>query len=370
MFFKDVLMTTNLFSFSGNDEYRQWLTELKQRIRQKQMKAALAVNQQLIELYTEVGKMIVEKQEASKWGSGLLNQLAKDLKNEFPDMGGFSRSNIYAVRQFYLFYFQGDTIVQQAAGQLNSEKIRQLVGQIPWGHHLLILQKIKALDEALFYLRYTIENNASRNVLAMQIDSGLYQRKGQTLNNFEQTLGLPQADLATQLLKDPYNFDFLTLEKNVQEKEIEKSLTENITRFLLELGKGFAYIGRQHPLQVGETEYRLDLLFYHVNLHCYVVVELKAGEFMPEYIGKLNFYLNAVDDLLKTERDMPSIGILLCRSKNKLEVEYALRGIQKPIGVSEYRFSELPLEIQKEMPTVEELESELMEKNQKEDEDE
>jgi predicted nuclease of restriction endonuclease-like (RecB) superfamily len=353
-----------------NNEYKQWLIDLKSRIRNSQIKAAISVNSELISLYWDLGRMIVEKQEHSKWGSKLIEQLAKDLKAEFPDMSSFSKRNLFFARQFYLFYSNPE-IVKQVVSLLENQKIQgvvskcekrlinSLVLQIPWGHHILILQKTKDSEEAIFYIRETITNNWSRNILGIQIESGLYRRQGKAVSNFSLTLPKPQSDLATQILKDPYIFDFLTLEKNVQELEFEKQLISNITQFLLELGKGFAYMGRQYPLQIGNKECFLNLLFYHVKLRCYVVVELKMGEFEPEYIGKLNYYLSAVDDTLKSEHDQPSVGILLCKTKDKLDVEYALRNLNTPIGVSEFRFNELPADIQLQMPTVEELENEL-----------
>jgi predicted nuclease of restriction endonuclease-like (RecB) superfamily len=249
--------------------------------------------------------------------------------------------------------------MEQPVPQIAEEKTRQFFSQIPWGHHVVILKKVKKLNEAIFYIRETITNNWSRAVLQIQIESNLFARQGKAVTNFAVTLPKPQSDLAIQLLKDPYNFNFLTLEKDVQELELERQLVKNITRFLLELGKGFAYLGRQYILQVGTKEYRLDLLFYHVRLRCYVVIELKTTEFEPEFVGKLNFYLSAIDELVKEPADAPTIGMLLCKTKDNLNVEFALRDINKPIGVSEFTFKELPQQIQNAMPTVEELEREL-----------
>jgi predicted nuclease of restriction endonuclease-like (RecB) superfamily len=231
---------------------------------------------------------------------------------------------------------------------------------VPWGHHVLLLEKVKSVDEAIFYLNQTIENNWSRAILTLQIEQNLYIRQGKAITNFEQTLPEKQALMAGQILKDPYNFGFLTLEAKVQELDIERQLTEHITKFLLELGKGFAFIGRQYPLQVGDKDYRLDLLFYHIRLRCFVVVDLKVVEFEPEFAGKMNFYLSVVDDQMKTADDEPSIGIILCKNKNKLEVEYALQGMNKPIGVSEFTVSQaLPAELKSTLPTIEEFENEL-----------
>ncbi len=333
--------------FKIDKTYTDWLTTLKSKIASAQLKAAVSVNTELILLYWEIGKMIATKQQNSHWGDGLIPQVARDLKAAFPDVTGFSRSNLYAAKQFYLFY------------ESETEFVHQLAGQIPWQHHVLILQKNKSMKQALFYIRETIQNNWSRNILAIQMETKLHERQGAAITNFEQTLSKPQSDLARETLKDPYIFDFLTLENNVQELELERQLVANITHFLLELGKGFAFIGRQYELTIGTKDYRIGLLFYHTKLHAYIVLELKMGEFKPEYVGKLNFYLSAIDDLLKTEQDQATIGILLCKNKDKIEVEYALRDINKPIGVSEFRFNELPDNIKSVMPTVAELENEL-----------
>jgi predicted nuclease of restriction endonuclease-like (RecB) superfamily len=365
--------------------YKNWITSVKDKIRSVQIKAALSVNEQMIMLYWEIGKSIVEAQAAQQWGAKVIEQMAKDLKLELPEVSGFSQSNLYVMRRFYLFYkdlklvhhagpkpqvldFEGDGVLQQAAVKLNNELVQQPAGliteqsilcRIPWWHHQVILTKCKSEMEAIFYIQQTIQNNWSRNVLEIQISSGLINRLGAAQNNFELTLPKPQSDLAKETLKDPYVFDFLTLEANVQELELEKLLTENITKFLLELGKGFAFVGRQYPLQIGSKERKIDLLFYHLKMHCYVVIDLKMGEFEPEFAGKMNFYLSAVDDLLKSDIDQPSIGIILCKSKESVDVEYALRDIHKPLGISEFTFNELPENIQKNMPTVQELENEL-----------
>ena len=348
-----------------NTEYKKWLGELKAKIRNSQIKAALKVNSELISLYWEIGKMIVEKQEKAKWGSGFIKQLAKDLKAEFPNITGFSERNLYSMRQFYLFYYQYVVDLNQLGAELenksvSAKKILQVGSfekllSIPWRHHVLILQKVKNIDEALFYIEKTIENSWSRAVLEYQIETNLYKRKGKAITNFENTLPKPESDLAQQILKDPYNFDFLTLSEKVKEKELENKLTENLTHFLLELGNGFAYMGRQYPLKVGSKEFRTDLLFYHTKLHAYVIIELKTEEFKPEFIGKLNFYITAVNELLKTENDNPTIGMLLCKDKDNLVVDYALRDVNKPIGVSQYTYKELPEEIKQVIPSEEQL---------------
>jgi predicted nuclease of restriction endonuclease-like (RecB) superfamily len=335
--------------------YIDWIQSLKQKIQSAQIKASIAVNDALIILYWEIGKSIVEKQNEYSWGSKVVEQVAKDLKRELPNTNGFSRTNLFAMRKFYLFYKDAE-LVHQLGGQLTSTS---LLCNIPWRHHVAILEKCNTIKEAKFYIEQIIYNNWSRNVLEIQIENKLIDRLGNAQNNFELTLPKPQSDLARETLKDPYKFDFLTLEADVQELQLEQSLTENITQFLLELGKGFAFIGRQYAIQVGNKERKLDLLFYHTKMHCYMVIDLKMGEFEPEFAGKMNYYLSAVDQLLKTEHDNPSIGIILCKSKDGLEVEYALQDLNKPMGISEFTFNELPKNIQNNMPTVEELENEL-----------
>ena len=353
-----------------DNDYSNWLVSIKERIRSAQLKAATSVNKEMIMLYWDIGKSIVEKQEEHKWGAGIVDNIAKDLKNEFSDVNGFSRKNLFAMRKFYLFYKDCKKgIVHHAGGQIDDfQIIHQLGGQlqpnsilcsIPWRHQVAILSKCKTFDEALFYMQQTIQNNWSRNVLEIQLESALIERSGKALNNFKLTLPKPMSDLAIETLKDPYKFDFITLEKNVQELELERQLTDNITKFLLELGKGFAFVGRQYPLIIGNKQRKLDLLFYHTKMHCYVVIDLKTGEFEPEFAGKMNFYLSAVDDLLKDENDNPSIGIIMCKNKNAVDVEYALRDINKPLGISEFTFNELPETIKSNMPTVSELENEL-----------
>ena len=346
-------------------KYQDFIIEIKNQILQSQSKAALAVNKELILLYWNIGKMIFENQSLLEGRNNFIEQLSKDIKSEFPLISGFSRSNLFNIRKFYNFY---STIsVQQPVGMKELNPIQQVDGLndlhlIPWGHHVVILEKTNTIEEAKFYIDETIKNNWSRAILLIQLKQNLFERQGKSINNFDKTLQKNQAQLANQILKDPYNFDFLTLESKVHELEIEKQLTTNITKFLLELGKGFAFIGRQYSIEVGEKSYAIDLLFYHIILRCYVVIELKTVEFEPEFAGKLNFYLSAVDGLLKSENDNPSIGILLCNGKNGIEVEYSLKDINKPIGVSEYTFIEkLPEIYEKNIPTVNEFEKLLKE---------
>lgn len=364
--------------------YKDWLIELKRTIRSTQIKASLAVNATVIQFYWDLGKMIAEKQTA--YGTRFLEQLSNDLKAEFPTMEGLSRRNLSNMVIFYRFYSKvkqpvaqlkelgENAIWQQAVAKLENgkqatDKIsqqavdlnwQQLVAQIPWGHNILIFSKSADVLEAQFYIQKTIENGWSRAVLTQQIESGLYKRQGKAITNFKNTLPESSSDLAHQLMKDPYQFDFLALTDNYKERELENALVENITKFLLELGSGFAYVGKQVPLLVGDTEYRIDLLFYHLKLRAYVVVELKAADFEPEFAGKLSFYLSAANDLLRHPSDNPTIGLLICKNKNNIIVEYALKNINQPIGVSEYQLTRLfPKEFKSSLPTIEEIENEL-----------
>jgi predicted nuclease of restriction endonuclease-like (RecB) superfamily len=351
-----------------NDDYTDFIRDIKHRVQSAQIKAAVSVNRELLVLYWELAEKIVEKQKNSQWGSGLLTQISKDLQNEFPDMKGFSLSNLKYIRQWYLFWADGNAIGQQAVAQIEKsqqavgqlEKPKQLVSQIPWGHNLLIVSKSKTHEEALFYIHKTIENNWSRAVLTHQIEGNLFGRAGKAQTNFSASLPAPQSDLARQTLKDPYLFDFLTIRDKHDERELENALVGQVTQFLLELGAGFSFIGRQYKVTVDDEDFYIDLLFYHVKLHCYVVVELKAVAFKPEFAGKLNFYVSAVDGILKTEKDNPTVGMLICKSKKKTVVEYSLKDMNKPIGVSEYQITHaLPDELKSSLPTIEEIEAEL-----------
>jgi predicted nuclease of restriction endonuclease-like (RecB) superfamily len=331
-------------SLFSDSQYADFLNGLKQRIRTAQVKAALAVNRELVLLYWQIGREIIERQQEQGWGTKVIDRLAKDLKQEFPDIKGFSRSNLKYMRAF-------------AEAYPNAEISQQLAGQIPWFHNCVLLDKVKDPQERLWYIQQTVENGWSRNVLVMQIESQLYQRQVGAITNFKQTLPAPQSDLAQQLIKDPYNFDFLSLGKDAQERELEKGLVDHIRNFLLELGLGFSFLGSQYPIEVDGKEYRIDLLFFHIHLRCFVVIDLKMGEFIPEYSGKMNFYVSAVDDFLKHPSDSPTIGIILCKSKTKTTVEYALRGSLQPIGVSTYQLqSQLPDNLRDSLPTAEQLE--------------
>ncbi len=286
-----------------------------------------------------------------KWGAGIVEVLSKDLKKLFPNQKGFSRTNLFYMKKWYEFY---------TTNEMELEKVQQLVGQIPWGQNVVIVSKSKSIEEVLFYLNKTVENGWSRTVLTHQIELDLYQRQGRAITNFEQTLMKPNSELATETLKDPYKFDFLMLEEKALERDIEEQLVKNIISFLLELGNGFSFVGRQVHLEVDGQDFYIDLLFYHIRLKCYVVVELKAVEFKAEYAGKMNLYLSAVDDLIKTENENPTIGLLLCKSKSKIVAEYALRGTTQPIGIAEYELSRaIPDDLKPNLPTVESIEEEL-----------
>jgi len=342
---------TTTQALSQNSEYRAWLATLKQTVQQTQLKAAVQVNTTLLTFYWQLGEEIVQRQAQARWGDGFLKQLSSDLMAEFPDIKGFSKRNLELIRQWHLFWATTPAIAKQAVAQLV---------QIPWGHNLKIISKCQHSSEALYYVQKTRQHGWSRAVLTHQLESGLWQREGQAQNNFDSTLPAAQSDLARQTLKDPYVFDFLTLTQSYNEKELEQGLTDHITQFLLELGTGFAYLGKQVKLPVGQREFYLDLLFYHTQLHCYVVIELKTGSFEPEHAGKLNFYIKAVDEQLRTDGDAPTIGILLCKNKDKLVAEYALSDMQKPMGVSEYQLTQsLPENLQSTLPSIEDIEQEL-----------
>lgn len=329
--------------------YRNWLESIKRKIKAAQIKAAVSVSSQMLEMYWQLAEEIVLKQKTANWGEAVLEQLSIDLKLSFPAIKGFSRRNLYAIRQWYLFY------------RAKHEFVPQAVAQIPWGHNRLIISKVKNVEEALFYCKATLESGWNRDHLALAIKHKYFETKGKSISNFNHTLPEVQSELAQETLKNPYNFDFLGLEDDALEREIENAMMEHITKFLLELGKGFAFVGRQYQLVVSENEYYIDLLFYHLQLRCFVVVELKAGKFKPEYAGKLNFYLSAIDSQLKHPSDHASIGLILCKDKDKIEAEYALRDIQKPIGISEYILTHhLPENFKSQLPTVEQLENQLI----------
>jgi len=376
--------------------YAQLLEDLKARIRQAQVRAAVAANRELLALYWQIGKAIVQRQRVEGWGKAVIDRLAADIQSAFPGIKGFSPSNIWRMRAFYLTWKeQGkisaqrvpksehdflpspapkskkkflapavreslDSNLAQPARELEERNLPPLVAEITWAHNVILMERVKDLEERLWYAQQTLANGWSRNILALQIETGLYHRQGKAVTNFERTLPPAQSDLAQQTIKDPYVFDFLTLTKEATERDLERGLIEHIRKFLLELGVGFAYLGSQVPLTVGEDDFYLDLLFYHVRLRCYVIIELKEGEFKPEYAGKMNFYLSAVDDRMRHPDDQPSLGLILCRTKNRIIAEYALRDVRKPIGVADWKLVEtLPKNLRGSLPSIEELEAEL-----------
>jgi predicted nuclease of restriction endonuclease-like (RecB) superfamily len=316
--------------------YGAFLADLKERIRTAQLRASRAVNRELIRLYWHTGHDIVERQKTHRWGNAVLDRLGDDLQKAFPGLSGFSRTNLYRMRAFYLAYRDAPEIVPQAVGQMAAGGPPEALAAIPWGHNVVLVEQVKEPAARLWYARKAVESGWSRSVLVHWVESDLYGRQGKAQTNFERTLPAPQSDLARETLKDPYKFEFLTLAGEAEEKELEEGLLAHVRRFLIELGAGFAFVGQQVRLDVGGEDFYLDLLFYHLKLRCFVVVDLKTTAFRPEYAGKMNFYLSAVDDLMRHPDDKPSIGIILCKSKNKVVAEYALRDLAKPVGVSSY----------------------------------
>ena len=358
-------------TMASNSDFKSWVSQLKQDIRSAQIRAAIKVNTELLRLYWRMGADICEKQKSASWGDGWLKELSRELMAEFPDMKGFSHRNLKYIRQWYQFYNERITIGQQVVAQLEFTNVQQPVAQIsedvffsvPWGHHLYIISQCKDVDRAVFYLKQTVENGWSRAVLLNYLDTNLYERQGKAVNNFNRLLANPQSELAAQTLKDPYNFDFLTLDGKYRERELEQALTHNVTRFLLELGTGFAFVGSQIQLQVGEDTVYPDLLFYHLELRCYVVVELKVTKFKGEHLGQLGVYVSAVNHIKKKPTDNPTIGLLICKTKNNVMAQYALESTNQPIGISEYQLSRLmPENIQSQLPTIEDIEATLSDK--------
>lgn len=328
---------------AASSSYGILLRELQERIRGARLRAALAVNQELVTLYWSIGADILTRQRDEGWGTKVIDRLAEDLRRAFPEMTGLSARNLKYMRAF-------------AEAYPDLGFVQQVVARLPWGHNVRLLEAVKDPAERAWYARQAIENGWSRNVLAHQIASGLYGRQGKALTNFARTLPAERSELAQELVKDPYSFDFLSLGPDMLERDLERGLIEHLRALILELGKGFAFVGSQYHLEIGRQDYYLDLLFYHLRLRCFVVFELKMEEFKPEFAGKMNFYLSAVDDRLRHPDDGPSIGIILCQSRNEVVVEYALRDTSKPMGVARYRLSPaLPDELQRELPTVEEL---------------
>lgn len=330
-----------------NSEYLEFVEQLKIRVSESRYQAARSVNTELIKLYHHIGNEILKRQAKYGWGAKVIDKLSRDLHSAFPEMKGFSSRNLKYMRRF-------------AEEYKDLEFVQEVLAQLTWYHNITLLDKVANKQNRLFYVKQAIEYGWSRNMMVMQIELELHKRQGQAITNFQNKLPSPQSDLAHYTLKDPYVFDFLSVGNEAQEREVEKELTKHIEKFLIELGAGFAFVGRQYHLEVGEQDFYIDILFYHLKLRCFVIIELKNKDFKPEYAGKMNFYLSVVDDVLKHPNDNPSIGLILCKSKNNVLAEYALRDMSKPIGLAEYKITEnLPKEIKSELPTIEELEAEL-----------
>ena len=360
--------------------YSELLGEIKNRIRQAQVRASLSANSEMIFMYWDIGRMIHERQKEKGWGTGIIPRLAADLKNELPKIKGFSERNINRMLAFFREY-PAKSFLPQPVAKLNESKdiskkmpqpaaqlpdkdnftnLQQLVAKIPWGHNILLIEKVKDLSSRHWYIKQTICQGWSRATLAAMIKGKAYERQGTAVSNFETRLPSPQSELAKELFKDPYIFDFLTIEEPFHERELETGLVRHLEKFLLELGSGFAFVGRQYHLEVSERDFYIDLLFYHLKLRCFIVIELKKGDFKPEYAGKMNFYCSVVDDLIRNENDLPTIGLILCQTKDRILAEYTLRDIHKPIGISDYDLTrELPKNLRSSLPTVEEIEAEL-----------
>lgn len=363
--------------------YTDLLGQVKSRIRQAQTRAVFAANAELIRLYWDIGNLVLQRQKSKGWGASVIPRLSRDLRNDLPEVKGFSERNIgYMIRFAREYAFlqppaakllptAEESILQQPAAKLPpSERVSHPVAQppsldslvwlIPWGHHACLMEKVTDLPTRTWYMQATLQNGWSRNILLLMIDSQAHTRQGKAITNFPHQLPPPQSDLAVQALKDPYIFDFLTLEEPFHERELETQLLRHLEKFLIELGQGFAFVGRQYHVTVGEDDFYLDLLFYHLHLRSFVVIDLKKGAFKAEYAGKMNFYLNVVDDKLRHPADSPSIGLILCQNRNRVVAEYALRGMKKPIGISEYELTRaLPTELQSSLPTIEQIEAEL-----------
>ena len=353
--------------------YASLLTNIKTRVRAAQLRAAVTVNRELIRLYWDIGKVIVTAQQTKGYGKQVVERLAGDLQREFPGMAGLSSLNLWRMRAFYTAYRNQSVILSQAVTESPRQKLSQAVTEsvdqppeplasLPWGHNLVLLHKLESDADRLWYAHKAVQHGWSRTVLTHHIEAQLHKREGKAVTNFKQTLPPPQSDLAEQTLKDPYNFDFLTLGSDAHERDLEQGLLDHIQKFLLELGVGFAFVGRQYHLEVSGQDYYLDLLFYHLRLRCYVVIDLKMKAFEPEFAGKMNFYLSAIDDQLRHADDQPSIGLLLCKERDHLTVEYALRDLKKPIGVAQWQtklVESLPKNLKGSLPTVAEIEAEL-----------
>ena len=357
---------------SNKTDFAALLADVKQRIQTAQTRAMLAVNSELVRLYWDIGRLIDLRQKQEGWGASVIPRLAAELKNEMPEIKGFSERNIGLMIAFYREYPAPDSILQPAVAKLGKTAIlpppvAKFEGEtfwaIPWAHHVTLMQCVPAIQSRLWYMQKVLSNGWSRNFLRLQIDAEAYERHGKIKSNFAQVLPPHQSDLVQQTLKDPYIFDFLTLEEPFRERELETHLVHDVQKFLIELGQGFAFVGRQYRLDVGDEDFYIDLLFYHLRLRAFVVIDLKKGKFKPEYAGKLNFYCNVVNDRLKHPSDQPTIGLILCQERSRLQAEYSFAGIDKPIGIATYQLTRaLPKSIRSAMPTVEELEAEFSEK--------
>ena len=340
-------------SLIKDSDYKAWVSELKKRFMSSQIKAAIKVNSELIRFYWSLGRDIVQKKAESKWGSGFFDNLSRDLRSALPEVKGLSVTNLKYMKYLYtLFCNEAE----------NRPQVVDDLSRIPWGHLRYIIDSSKNNPQkALFFIHKVVENNWSRSVLLNFLDTDLFERQGKIVSNFSQSLPLPQGDLAQQLMKDPYNFDFISIAEHYEEKELKDALIHNIERFLLELGRGFAYMGREYRLQIGSIEKFMDMLFYNTNLHCYVVVEVKTSEFDSENIGQLGTYVTAVNHILKRDGDNPTVGLLICKTKDNVLAQYALESMAVPIGISEYELSKLyPVDFRSNMPSIEEIESNLV----------
>jgi predicted nuclease of restriction endonuclease-like (RecB) superfamily len=350
-------------SIESFKNYASFLKEVKSRIQKAQVKANFAANRELIILYWNVGRMVCTVQNSAGWGKRVIPRLSQDIKNEIPEINGFSVTNIKRMTLFYREYTNFNLIGPQAVGQIQeaaNNGLQHLVTGLPWGHNVLLMEKIKDRQERKWYMNQCLQHGWSRNILDIHIKNRSYERRGKATTNFDRTLPPIHSDMAQQTLKDPYIFDFLTIDNEFRERELETELLKHIQEFLIELGVGFAFVGRQYHIEVGNTDFYIDLLFYHLKLRCYVVIELKKGPFKPEHAGKLNFYLNVTDKKLRQKDDQPSIGLIFCQDKNMVVAEYALQNLDKAIGVSEYQLTQiLPEELKSSLPTVDEIEREL-----------
>ena len=344
---KETLTTRQEITEQGFFDYASWLSSLKQRIRETQLRAAIVVNTELVRMYWQIGHEILQRQQQQGWGAKVVERLAKDLKAEFLEMTGFSRANIMYMRSF-------------AAAWTEEEIVQAPLGQLTWYHHLTLLDKLDTKKQRLAYARLAVENGWSRNVMVHHIELKTAERIGKAQNNFHTTLPTSDSDLAKQTLKDPYKLEFLGLTEGIKENKLRQALVDKVADFLLELGTGFAYVGKKIPLEVGGDPFEMDLLFYHLRLHCYVVIELKTGKLKPEHVGQLSFYMTAVDRQIKTPQDGPTIGLLLCKSKNKVVAEYSLENFCKPIGISSYELdNDVPKEMREVLPNAQQLEAAL-----------